>query len=136
MKKLIINGLGMLVAVLAFSQEGWNWPEDEQLKSQAVEKQAYYKLLIAQEEHSKALKELNWLYENNPELHQSIYIEGVNCLEEVMKGVDDKPRQMQIKDSILWMFDQRIAYFDNDGSTMDRKAYQAFLSMVLPSLSK
>jgi len=126
MKKLIINVMAMLVAVLSFSQEGWNWPKDEELKSTAVEKQAYYKLLIAQDEHAKALKELNWLYENNPELHQSIYIEGVSCLEEVMKGVDDKSRQVKLKDSILWMFDQRITYFENDGNTMDRKAYQAF----------
>ena len=61
MKKLIINAMAMLVAVLSFSQEGWNWPKDEELKSTAVEKQAYYKLLIAQDEHAKALKELNWL---------------------------------------------------------------------------
>jgi len=126
MKKLIFNAIAIFLATVAFSQAGWNWPEDEELKTQAKEKQAYYKLLIATSEHKKALNELNWLYENNPSLHQTIYIEGVECLKEIMKGVEDKEREMQLKDSILWMFDQRIAHFDNDASTMDRKAYQAF----------
>ena len=126
MKNTISFTLCLLLSVGLFAQAGWTWPENEELKAQAVEKQAYYKLLIAQSEHGNALKELNWLYENNPNLHQSIYIEGVKCIEEIMKEVTDKTRTSQLKDSILWMFDQRITYFDNDASTMDRKAYQAF----------
>lgn len=126
MKKLLFNGLFILIAFSALAQDGWSWPENEELAAQAKEKQAYYKILIATSEHSKALKELNWLYENNPNLHQTIYIEGVDCIEEIMKSVDDKEREQQLKDSILWMYDQRIEYFDNDANTMDRKAYQAF----------
>ncbi len=126
MKRLIINTLAIFAAMASFSQQGWNWPEDEELKTKAVEKQAYYKLLIAQSEHGNALRELNWLYENNPALHQTIYIEGVNCIKELLKGDPSKERQAQLKDSILWMFDRRIEYFDNDASTLDRKAYEAF----------
>ncbi|MEM6642016.1 MAG: tetratricopeptide repeat protein [Bacteroidota bacterium] len=126
MKRICYAALIFMASLPLVSQEGWNWPEDPEILSQAKEKQAYYKLLIATSEHAKALKELNWIYENNPELHQTIYIEGVKCLEEIMKETEDKTRKEQLKDSILWMYDQRIKYFDNDANTMDRKAYQAF----------
>ena len=126
MKKLIYSLVAILFSLVTLAQEGWNWPEDEELRTQAKEKQAYYKLLIATSDHAKALKQLNWLYENNPELHQTIYIEGVECLKEIMETVDDKSREQQLKDSILWMYDQRMENFDNDASVMDRKAYEAF----------
>lgn len=117
---------GILFSLFAFAQDGWNWPEQEETKAKAIEKQAYYKLLIAQDDYSNALKELNWLYTYNPNLHQSIYIEGVSCLKEIIKEVEDGDRQLKLKDSILWMFDQRIQHFDSDANTMDRKAYEAF----------
>lgn len=125
MKKLIIYAFVALLTLTAVAQEGWNWPEDPELKSMAVEKQAYYKLLLAQSKHGEALHALNWLYENNGNLNQSIYIEGVDILKELMKDADGD-RQGQLKDSILWMFDKRIEHFDNDAATLDRKAYQAF----------
>lgn len=125
-KKIIVFSWALLHALFSFSQADWNWPEDEALKTQAKEKQAYYKLLIATSEFEKAFKELNWLYSNNPELHQTIYIEGVNCIKKIIKkGVDDN-RKNALQDSILWMYDQRIAYFENDASALDRKAYEAF----------
>jgi len=125
MKNFFINAIAVLISFCSVAQEGWNWPEDPELKSKALEKQAYYKLLIAQSKHAEALETLNWLYENNPNLHQSIYIEGADCLTEVMKNAD-KDRQAQLQDSVLWMYDQRVEYFDNDAIVIDRKAYEAF----------
>lgn len=119
----------MLLSILSFSQAdqpGWNWPEDPDLKSQAVEKQAYYKLLMAQSKYEEAMEPLNWLYENNPNLNLSIYIEGEKALDNIIKSSSDKARQAQLKDSILWMYDQRLEHFDNDANNMDRKAYKAF----------
>ncbi|GAB4245941.1 MAG: hypothetical protein Tsb0034_24730 [Ekhidna sp.] len=126
MKNVIIYSLVVLSTFASHAQEGWNWPEDPNLKTQALEKQAYYKLLIAQSKYAEAMKPLNWLYENNPELNPSIYIQGADCLEEVLKKVKSKERQSQLKDSILWMYDQRMKYFDNPANTIDRKAYKAF----------
>ncbi len=126
MTKSTLFTLLVFVSAFSFSQEGWNWPEDPNMKTQAMEKQAYYKLLIAQSKHEEAMDPLNWLYENNPNLNPSIYIQGVDCLEEVIKKTTDKARKERLQDSLLWMFDQRIEYFDNDASTMDRKAYEAF----------
>ncbi|MEQ9467559.1 MAG: hypothetical protein RLN88_09110 [Ekhidna sp.] len=118
----------LLVFLSAFSmaQEGWNWPEDPNLKDQAMEKQAYYKLLIAQSKFEEAMDPLNWLFKNNPKLNPSIYIQGADCMENMIKNTTDKVRKERLQDSLLWMYDQRIAHFDNDAATMDRKVYEAF----------
>lgn len=126
MIKSILIALFIAFSSFVSAQNGWNWPEDENLKSQAMEKQAYYKLLIAQSKYAEAMDPLNWLYENNPNLNPSIYIQGVDCLEEIIKETSDKERKTILQDSLLWMYDQRIEHFDNDASTMDRKAYEAF----------
>ncbi len=126
MKKLTLYSYALLVSFLSFSQAGWNWPEDEGLKKQAIEKEAYYKVLMAQSEYNKALTPLNWLYTNNPNLNQSIYINGAKCLSNVIKQEKDPTRKERLQDSVLWMFDQRLEYFDNDAAVMDRKAYEAF----------
>lgn len=126
MTKSTLFTLFVFLTAFSFAQEGWNWPEDPNMKTQAMEKQAYYKLLIAQSKFEEAMDPLNWLYENNPDLNASIYIQGVECLKEMLKTAADKERKSSLQDSLLWMFDKRIENFDNDASTMDRKAYEAF----------
>ncbi|MEM6735940.1 MAG: hypothetical protein AAF620_07725 [Bacteroidota bacterium] len=126
MYKLINSAFMVLFSVILLAQPGWNWPEDENLKSQAMEKQAYYKLLMAQSKFSEAMKPLNWLYENNPQLNTSIYIDGEKCLKDIVQKTEEKDREKRLQDSILWLYDQRLEYFDNDASTLDRKVYQAF----------
>ena len=126
MMKSFIFSLLVLAFSSSIAQEGWNWPEDPDVKSTAMEKQAYYKLLIAQSKFEEAMDPLNWLYENNPNLNASIYIQGVDVIENILKETSDKKRKENLQDSILWMYDKRIEYFDNDASTMDRKAYEAF----------
>lgn len=124
--KITIVAISLLLSFGAFAQPGWNWPEDPEMESMAKEKQAYYKLLIAQSKHKEAMAPLNWLYANNPNLNQSIYIQGVDCLDAMLKTEKDESRKAVLQDSILWMFDKRIEHFENDASAMDRKAYKAF----------
>lgn len=126
MIKSTLFTLLVLLSSLSIAQEGWNWPEDPNMKTEAMERQAYYKLLIAQSKYAEAMVPLNWLYDNNPNLNPSIYIQGADCMKELIKGTTDKTRKVALQDSLLWMFDKRIEYFDNDASTMDRKAYEAF----------
>ncbi|MEQ8904769.1 hypothetical protein [Ekhidna sp.] len=126
MIKSTLIALLVLVSTFSLAQDGWNWPKDPDMKSQAMEKQAYYKLLIAQSKFSEAMKPLNWLYDNNPDLNPSIYIQGVDCIEDMLKKTSDKARKERLQDSLLWMYDMRIKHFDNDASTMDRKVFEAF----------
>ncbi|MEP5612612.1 MAG: hypothetical protein ABJP45_10200 [Cyclobacteriaceae bacterium] len=126
MKKLFVYFYAFVFSTIAFAQNGWKWPEDEALKTKAVEQEAFYKVLIAQSKLNEAMKPLNWLYTNNPELNPAIYINGVKNLNNIIKGGVDAERKARLQDSILWMYDMRIQHFEDDASTMDRKAYEAF----------
>lgn len=126
MKKLTVYFIFLFSTIATIAQSGWNWPEDEGKNAMAKEKQAHYKLLMAKSEFQDALSALNWLYINAPDLNPSIYIDGEDCLDAIIKNVKKEARKTRLQDSTLWMFDQRMEYFDNAASTMDRKAYKAF----------
>ena len=118
---ILIASVGTLSA-----QQGWNWPEKKNMFDLAQKKQAYYKVLMAQNKHEQALGQLKWLFDNNPNLNQSIYIDGTKCAEESIKWIENKERIIELKDSALWMYDARIEHFGNRASVLDRKAYSAF----------
>jgi len=126
MKQLFVYFYALIFSTISVAQNVWNWPEDEVQKTKAVEQEAFYKVLIAQSNFEEAMQPLNWLYTNNPELNPSIYINGVKNLNNIMKAGVDAERKDRLQDSILWMFDMRIQHFEDDASTMDRKAYEAF----------
>ncbi len=126
--KYLLSALLLIGIFIAQSQPGWNWPEDPDLKSEAQSKEAFYKVSLKLENWDDALGSLNWLYKNNPELNKAIYVDGVKVLESIIETDILKERQSALEDSILWMYDQRIEYFDEDtdAEVMDRKAYTAF----------
>lgn len=126
MKQVFVYFCSLCFSIVATAQNGWNWPEDEALKNKAVEQEAFYKVLIAEGKLNEAMTPLNWLFTNNPNLNPAIYINGVKNLNNIIKaGVDDE-RKLRLQDSILWMYDMRLEHFENDASTMDRKAFEAF----------
>lgn len=110
----------------AFSQPGWNWPEDPAEDRLAKEKQAYYKVQMGLDSYEGAFESLTYLYNNVPDLNESIYIDGAKVIDEILDTGVDAERKQQLEDSLLWTFDMRVKYFDNDASTIDRKAYTAF----------
>jgi len=115
-----------MTAFVLHAQPGWNWPEDEKLQEQAKEKQAYYKIQAQLDDQNATFNTLQWLYKNNPELNPSIYIDGAKTLGIILKEEADAERKSRLQDSILWMYDQRIAYFGGEAKVIDRKAYDAF----------
>lgn len=126
MKNLIIALFAINISTIAIAQDGWNWPEDPDAKSIALEKQAFYKVSIGLENWSDASAALYWLFKNNPELNPSIYIDGAKVFEELAKSSSDPAQTKSWQDSILWTYDQRIQYFDGEADVVERKAYAAF----------
>ncbi len=124
-KSLFFAVLTVISAPL-IAQNVWNWPEDEELKDQSKERQAYYRIQMQLEDQNATFQTLYWLYSNNPELNPGIYIDGVKTIQEILKTEKDKARIAQLEDSAMWMFDQRIKYFGEEATVMDRKAYEAF----------
>lgn len=125
MKNLLPTYL-LFLTVISQAQPSWNWPEEERMYHQAQEKQAYYKVLLGENKYKEALSELKWLYDHNPNLNPSIYIDGTKCIESAIKSMDDKGRIAELQDSALWMYDARIVHFGNEAYVMDRKSYTAF----------
>jgi len=127
MKKLAFYLFVLISSTISYAQAEWNWPEDDELKSQVMEAQANYKdIRMPQKDYKGTMVRLNWLYNNAPNLHESIYQDGAKCLKAMMKQESDKERIEVLKDSVIWMFDQRLEHFDNDAKVMDRKVYEAF----------
>lgn len=118
--------LGICMSSLALAQPGWNWPEDPTLEKLAKEKQAFYKMQMQLENYPAAFNALNWLYKNNPNLNESIYIDGAKVLDNILETELPSPRKKSLEDSLLWTFDARIKHFNNESTVMDRKAYSAF----------
>ncbi|MFY0599117.1 MAG: hypothetical protein JXR03_05565 [Cyclobacteriaceae bacterium] len=120
---LFIFSIAMVISTSA--QTEWQWPSTPELKTEALEKQAYYKVLMNSSEPEKALSTLHWLYNYNPQLHPSIYKDGAKNIENILKKELSKKRREELEDSLIWMYDQRIDYF-GDKSAVDRRAYTAF----------
>lgn len=126
MKKLAILFLALTATYQTQGQNGWNWPADKEMYDLAIEKQAYYKLQMAQSKFQDALNTLQWLYDNNANLNPSIYIDGSKCAEEIIDKIDNKDLQSEMKEKSLWMYDQRIKYWGGEAAILDRKSYVAF----------
>ncbi|WP_421890694.1 tetratricopeptide repeat protein [Marinoscillum sp.] len=127
MRKIITLLAYVSIGFSAFSQAGWNWPEDETLNAATKEKQAYYKVLMQTDKYQEALATVTWLYKNTPNLHESIYQDGSKIIDELLElpGLSES-RQTALEDSLLWTYDMRMKYFNNKASVLDRKAYTAF----------
>lgn len=111
---------------VASAQEGWNWPEDADLYATAQEKQAFSRVSMQLENYTDVYQALSWLYQNNPELHESIYIDGAKAVEKLIQQTTDADYKQVLQDTLLTIYDMRLQYFDNDGEVMGRKAYAAF----------
>ena len=85
----------------SIAQGEWNWPEDEELQSQAREKEAYYKIQTQLEDLDGTFGTLMWLYTNNPELNPSIYINGAKVIQDIIKKEESKERISIMEDSLL-----------------------------------
>jgi tetratricopeptide (TPR) repeat protein len=113
-------------SISALAQDGWNWPEDPDLFSTAQEKQAFSRVSMQLENYDDAFKALGWLYTNNPNLHESIYIDGAKAIENLITQTEDKEYKQTLRDSLLIVYDLRFENFDNKAEIMGRKAYAAF----------
>jgi len=106
-----------------FSQPGWNWPEN---KSKAEEKNVLYVDYLKQGDCRSAVEPHKWLLDSVPNLHVSLYQNGVKIYQCLIKKEKDK----EIKDSLitkaLEMFDLRIKYFKREDYVLNRKVYYAY----------
>ena len=108
------------------AQSDWKWPEDPDLFKLAQEKQAFYKIQMQLDKYEEAHRVLSWLYQNTPDLHESIYKDGAKIIGELFDTDLSDKRRTALEDSLLWTYDMRIKYFNDKPAVIDRKAYAAF----------
>ena len=120
-KIFLIGLVGILLFNTAHAQ--WNWPDD---KAKAEEKNALYTDNFKQGNYRAAANHLSWLLINVPNLNKSIYINGVKIYNGLASEEADKAKKTVFQDSVLALYDLRIKYFGDEGSVLNRKAYDAY----------
>ncbi len=123
-KIFIFVVLGILLSGSALrAQSTWNWPDD---KKTAEEKNALYTDNFRQGNYRDAANYLSWLLIHAPNLHNSIYINGVKIYQNLAANEKDPKKKVVYQDSVLLLYDMRIKYFDNEAKVLNRKAYDAY----------
>ena len=93
MKKLILIFLFIVSNKLLFSQPGWNWPDN---KSLAEEKNVLYTDYLKQGDCLSSLEHHSWLLDNVPNLHVSIYQNGIKIYQCLIKSETDPVKKKNI----------------------------------------
>ena len=120
--KIFLIGLfGILFFETAHAQ--WNWPED---KAKAEVQNALYTDSYKQGNYRSAANQLHWLLVNAPNLNKSIYINGVKIYDGLASEATDNTKKIIFQDSVLLLYDLRIKHFGEEGSVLNRKAYDAY----------
>ena len=130
-KNVLLGAVVVFVMVNVTSLFGqcneWTWPED---KAKAEESLVLVKDSKANGNFRQAVPPLNWLLANSPNLHTSVYVYG----EEVFDGLATKEknpaRKTQLIDSLLMIYDMRIANCGEEKSVMNRKAFFAYKHLI------
>lgn len=121
--KKIFGTILFVTAIAAAAQAQWNWPED---KAKAEEKNVLYTDQVKSGNYRGAVKPLQWLLTNAPDLNKSLYQNGAKIYDNLASAEKDEAKQSVLVDSLLWMYDTRIKYFGDEANVMNRKAIKAY----------
>ncbi|GAA0890379.1 hypothetical protein GCM10009122_00570 [Fulvivirga kasyanovii] len=102
-----------------------NLPEDEALSKKAQNEHAMFSDSFKFKKTTEARKHLAWLLSNTPEIHESIYINGIKLYQDFAED-ESNPKAQVYQDSVMLLYDLRIKYFNNEKDLIDRKASAAY----------
>lgn len=123
--KLRILAILLVTVNTVLGQSAWNWPEGEEMKEMAEEKNVLYNDARKAGNFEASATDLNWLLENTPDLNPSLYINGVKIYKELEKSAEDS-RKSEYQNKVMELYDLRIQYFNSEAQVLDRKAYDAY----------
>ncbi len=67
-----------------------------------------------------------WLTLNCPAARKSVYVDGVSILDKKIAAEKDSVQKEALIDTLFWLYDQRIKYFNEEGFVLGRKATDMF----------
>ena len=123
MKKSFLLFFLLVFALSVNAQPGWNWPEN---KAQAEEKNVLYTDYLKQQNCEAAVEHLDWLIDNVPSLHVSIYQNGVKIYRCLIDKESDPIRKGELVEKALSLFDGRIENFGREAYVKNRKVTFAY----------
>lgn len=123
MKKLLLTLFVLTLSFNVFAQPGWNWPEN---KAEAEEKNVLYTDYLKQQNCEEAKVHLDWLIENVPGLHVSIYQNGIKIYRCLIDKEEDPIIKNELINTALSLFDGRIENFGREAYVKNRKVTFAY----------
>lgn len=119
----------VLIAVILFSltklsaQNGYDWGENKP-DAQACWK--YMNFAYENKQYSQAATQASWLLKNTPNLHVDLYKMATKIYEKVESNEPNKEYKLALQDTILYIYDTRIALFGNEANVLNRKGLVAY----------
>ena len=105
------------------AQPGWNWPEN---KAEAEEKNVLYTDYLKQGDCESSLAHLDWLLTNVPNLHVSIYQNGIKIYRCLIDKETDLEKKNLLVQKALEIFDNRVQNFGREAYVKNRKVSFAY----------
>jgi tetratricopeptide (TPR) repeat protein len=115
----------------ADSSEDEKWGDNPEL---AKEKYSLYIEYYKQENYKEAWTPLQELYGLAPQVNKGIYVHGINIIKVFIKEMKaasnfkENPRADVLIDSMMWIYDQRIANFGEKGYVLGWKGADLFVN--------
>jgi tetratricopeptide (TPR) repeat protein len=123
MKNLVIVTLMLLVAQTGWSQcKEFKWPEN---KSKAEEQMAIYDDARKQKNYRAAVPGIQWFLTNAPDWNTKLYIDATEIYNGLASAEKDPVKKQVLVDSLMWLYDQRIARCNDEVNVLNRKAIYA-----------
>ncbi len=118
--------LFMITSGAAFSQcTEVVWPESPELRAKAEESKVLYEDAIKTgqlAELKKAIKPFNWMVENVPNHHISLYIQGIELFDKLATLEKNADKKKAYIDSLMIIYDLRIKTCGDEANVFNRKA--------------
>jgi tetratricopeptide (TPR) repeat protein len=118
--------LFMISSGAAFSQcTEVVWPESPELRAKAEESKVLYEDAIKTgqlAELKKAIKPFNWMVENVPNHHISLYIQGIELFDKLATLEKNADKKKAYIDSLMIIYDLRIKTCGDEANVFNRKA--------------
>lgn len=118
-----------LTALIVFSvQSAWSqckefkWPEN---KSKAEEQHAIYSDAMKQGNFRHAVPGIQWFLKNAPNWNTKLYIDAADVYNKLASAEKDPAKKQVLVDSLMWIYDQRIAICNDEVNVLNRKAIYA-----------
>lgn len=113
----------VFIGSYAIAQPGWNWGDSIDV---AKEKNALYTDFLRAGNYQQAVKPLEWLIKNTPDLNASIYINGAKIYEGLAESTTDAAQTLKYQERALLMYDLRVKYFGDEADVLNRKAFTSY----------